>query len=122
MAQEVAAKLEGKGISAAVVNARFAKPVDTSMVEFYGRSVDAIVTMEDHVLEGGFGSAVLERLSDLGLATPVVRVGWPDQFIEHGKPEALRAKYGISVEATLEKLLPVLQIQAPNPHVKTRVS
>ena len=108
MAQEVAAKLEGEGISAAVINARFAKPVDASMVEFYGRSVDAIVTMEDHVLDGGFGSAVLERLSDLGLSTPVVRVGWPDQFIEHGKPEALRAKYGISVQSTLEKLHRVL--------------
>jgi 1-deoxy-D-xylulose-5-phosphate synthase len=112
MAQEVAAKLEGQGISAAVINARFAKPVDASMVEFYGRSVDAIVTMEDHVLDGGFGSAVLERLSDLGLSTPVVRIGWPDQFIEHGKPEALRAKYGISVEATLGTLLPVLERQA----------
>jgi 1-deoxy-D-xylulose-5-phosphate synthase len=109
MAQEVAAKLEGEGISAAVINARFAKPVDASMIEFYGRSVDAIVTMEDHVLEGGFGSAVLERLSDLGLSTPVVRIGWPDQFIEHGKPEALRVKYGISVENTLEKLRRVLE-------------
>jgi 1-deoxy-D-xylulose-5-phosphate synthase len=109
MAQEVAAKLEGEGISAAVINARFAKPVDTAMVEFYGRSVDALVTMEDHVLHGGFGSAVLEELSTLGLPTPVVRIGWPDQFIEHGKPDALRAKYGISVEATLEKLRPVLR-------------
>lgn len=108
MAQEVGAKLEGEGISAAVINARFAKPVDTAMVEFYGRSVDAIVTMEDHVLRGGFGSAVLEELSTLGIATPVVRIGWPDQFIEHGKPDALRAKYGISVEATLEKLRPRL--------------
>jgi 1-deoxy-D-xylulose-5-phosphate synthase len=108
MAQEVAAKLEGEGISAAVINARFAKPVDTAMLEFYARSVDAIVTMEDHVLRGGFGSAVLEELNTLGLATPVVRIGWPDQFIEHGKVEALRAKYGISVEATLEKLCPVL--------------
>jgi 1-deoxy-D-xylulose-5-phosphate synthase len=104
MAQEVAAKLEGEGISAAVINARFAKPIDGRMVEFYGRTVDAIVTMEDHVLEGGFGSAVLERLSDLGLQTPVIRIGWPDQFIEHGKAEALRAKYGISVESTLQKL------------------
>lgn len=112
MAQEVAAKLEGERISAAVINARFAKPVDTTMIEFYGRSVDAIVTMEDHVLEGGFGSAVLERLSDLGLQTPVVRIGWPDQFIEHGKPEALRAKYGISVENTLEKLRRVLDQRA----------
>jgi 1-deoxy-D-xylulose-5-phosphate synthase len=108
MAQEVAAKLEGEGISAAVINARFAKPVDTAMLEFYARSVDAIVTIEDHVLRGGFGSAVLEELNTLGLATPVVRIGWPDQFIEHGKVEALRAKYGITVEATLEKLCPVL--------------
>jgi 1-deoxy-D-xylulose-5-phosphate synthase len=108
MAQEVAAKLEGEGISAAVINARFAKPVDTAMVEFYGRSVDALVTMADHVLHGGFGSAVLEELSMLGLATPVIRIGWPDQFIEHGKPEVLRAKYGVSVEATLEKLRPLL--------------
>ncbi len=112
MAQEVAAKLEGEGISAAVINARFAKPVDRPMVEFYGRSVDAIVTMEDHVLAGGFGSAILEELSTLGLATPVVRVGWPDQFIEHGKVDGLRAKYGISVEATLEKLRPVLEKRA----------
>jgi 1-deoxy-D-xylulose-5-phosphate synthase len=108
MAQEVAAKLEGEGISAAVINARFTKPVDSAMLEFYGRSVDAIVTMEDHVLQGGFGSAVLEQLSLLGLTTPVVRIGWPDQFIEHGKPDALRAKYGISVGATLEKLRPLL--------------
>jgi 1-deoxy-D-xylulose-5-phosphate synthase len=78
------------------------------MLEFYGRSVDAIVTMEDHALQGGFGSAVLEQLSLLGLTTPVVRIGWPDQFIEHGKPDALRAKYGISVGATLEKLRPLL--------------
>ena len=108
MAQEVAAKLEGEGISAAVINARFAKPVDTAMLEFYARSVDAIVTVEDHVLRGGFGSAVLEELNTLGLATPVVRIGWPDQFIEHGKVEALRAKYGISVEGALAKLRPVL--------------
>ncbi len=108
MAQEVAAKLEGEGVSAAVINARFPKPIDAAMLEFYGRSVDAIVTMEDHVLEAGFGSAVLERLCNLGLATPVIRIGWPDQFIEHGKPDALRAKYGISVEATLQKLRPLL--------------
>jgi len=82
--------------------------VDAAMIEFYGRSVEAIVTLEDHALEGGFGSAVLEQLSKLGLATPVVRVGWPDQFIEHGKVEALRAKYGISVDGVMDKLIPVL--------------
>src|SRR5579864_2949000 len=108
MAKEAATKLEGDGVSSAVINARFAKPIDTAMLEFYARGVDVIVTLEDHVLKGGFGSAVLEALSNLGLSTPVVRIGWPDQFIEHGKPEALRAKYGISVEELMDKLLPVL--------------
>jgi 1-deoxy-D-xylulose-5-phosphate synthase len=65
--------------------------------------------MEDHALMGGFGSAVLETISNLGLNTPVVRIGWPDNFVEHGKVEDLRKKYGISVEAAMEKLLPVLQ-------------
>ena len=113
MAQEVAVKLEAEGISAAVINARFTKPVDTEMLEFYARSVDVILTLEDHVLRGGFGSAVLEELSNLRLPTPVVRIGWPDQFIEHGKPEALRARYGISVEAAMEKLRPYLLSKQP---------
>jgi 1-deoxy-D-xylulose-5-phosphate synthase len=108
MALEIARRLEAEGIFAAVINARFAKPVDHEMLEFYARSVEAIVTLEDHVLMGGFGSAVLEELNTRGLATPVVRIGWPDQFIEHGSLEALRLKYGISVEAALEKLRPIL--------------
>ncbi len=106
MAEEIARKLEGQGLGAAVINARFTKPIDVEMLEFYARSVDVILTLEDHVLRGGFGSAILEELSDLGIATPVVRVGWPDQFIEHGKIEPLRARYGITVEAALEKLAP----------------
>ena len=109
MAQDIAIKLEAQGIPAAVINARFTKPIDVEMLEFYARSVDVILTLEDHVLRGGFGSAVLEELNNLGLSTPVVRLGWPDQFIEHGKPEDLRAKYGISVEAAVTKLQPYLQ-------------
>ena len=117
----MAAKLEGEGISSAVINARFTKPVDVVMLEFYARSVDVIVTLEDHVLKGGFGSAVLEELNTLGLSTPVVRVGWPDQFIEHGKPDALRAKYGISVERVLERLRPHLVRRSRPPQtVKTQ--
>lgn len=109
MAKEIAVKLEGEGTSSAVINSRFTKPIDVEMLEFYARSVDVILTLEDHVLKGGFGSAVLEELNRLGLSTPVVRIGWPDQFIEHGKPEALRAKYGINVEAAMEKLRPFLR-------------
>ena len=106
MAEEIARKIEGAGSSAAVINARFTKPLDVESLEFFARSVDVILTLEDHVLRGGFGSAVLEELSNLGLTTPVVRIGWPDQFIEHGKIEPLRARYGITVEAALEKLAP----------------
>src|SRR5581483_6051861 len=112
MGQEIARRLEGIGVPAAVINARFAKPIDVQMLAFFARTVDVILTLEDHVLTGGFGSAVLEQLSALGIATPVVRIGWPDQFIEHGKPDALRAKYGISVESALEKLRPHLKLPA----------
>ena len=108
MAEEIAVKLEAQGVAAAVVNARFVKPIDKEMLEFFARSVDVVLTLEDHVLHGGFGSAVLETLSDLGIATPVVRIGWPDQFIEHGKIDPLRAKYGLTVEAAMEKLAPYL--------------
>lgn len=64
---------------------------------------------------GGFGSAVLEALSDKGIRTPVERMGWPDHFIEHGKPEQLRLKYGLTVDAALEKLRPHLAPQRPLP-------
>ena len=109
MGIEIASKLEGEGVSSAVINARFTKPIDVEMVEFYANHVDVILTLEDHVLAGGFGSAVLEVLSNAGISTPVVRIGWPDQFIEHGKPDDLRVKYGISVKEALDKLRPYLQ-------------
>jgi len=57
---------------------------------------------------GGFGAAVLEALQEMGSAVPVVRIGWPDQFIEHGKVEALRAKYGLSVAEAYTQVLPLL--------------
>lgn len=105
---EMAAKLEDKGYSTAVVNARFAKPLDRGTLEFFARSCDLIVTFEDHVLKGGFGSAVMEELSELGLQVPVVRIGWPDAFVDHGKPDALRERGGVSVAAALEKAAPFL--------------
>ena len=109
MAEEVSLKLGAEGISAAVINARFTKPLDVEMLEFYARTVDVILTLEDHVLMGGFGSVVLEELSNLGLTTPVVRIGWPDQFIEHGKVDALRARYGVTAEGAMAKLRPYVQ-------------
>jgi 1-deoxy-D-xylulose-5-phosphate synthase len=66
------------------------------------------VTFEDHVKMGGFGSAVIEALQEIGSAVPVVRIGWPDQFIEHGKIESLRAKYGLTVDEAYRQVLPLL--------------
>ena len=122
MAEEIAVKLGAQGVGAAVVNARFVKPIDKEMLEFFARSVEVVLTVEDHVLHGGFGSAVLETLSDLGISTPVVRIGWPDQFVEHGKIDALRAKYGLTVDAAMEKLAPYLPARAAEKTVGRRKS
>ena len=104
LALPAAEALEKQGISTAVINARWIKPLDTTTLEFFAGGCNVICTMEDHVLHNGFGSAVIEHLSDRGLTTPVVRVGWPDQFIEHGTVPILRQKHGLTVEATVKKI------------------
>ena len=114
LAQELAAALEREGYSAAVINPRFIKPLDRELLQRYASRVAAFVTFEDHVKMGGFGSAVVEALDEMGLALPVVRIGWPDQFIEHGKVDRLRAKYGLTVEAALAQVLPLLTRRRPN--------
>ncbi|HEY1808588.1 MAG TPA: 1-deoxy-D-xylulose-5-phosphate synthase [Acidobacteriaceae bacterium] len=109
MARDLARTLAEQGYSAAVINPRFIKPLDGELLARYARHAMAVVTFEDGVLMGGFGSAVMETLSEMGIDKPVVRIGWPDRFIEHGKPDHLRARHGISVEAALEKLAPHLK-------------
>jgi 1-deoxy-D-xylulose-5-phosphate synthase len=108
LARELAATLARDGYSAALINPRFIKPLDREMLERYAKRVAVFVTFEDHVKMGGFGTAVVEALDEMGLAVPVVRIGWPDQFIEHGKVDALRQKYGLSVEAAYAQVLPLL--------------
>jgi 1-deoxy-D-xylulose-5-phosphate synthase len=108
MAWELAGRLEHDGYSAAVINPRFIKPLDREMIETYARRVAAFVTFEDHVKMGGFGSAVLEVLEEIGSKVPVVRIGWPDQFIEHGKIDDLRARHGVSVDEAQAQLTPLL--------------
>jgi 1-deoxy-D-xylulose-5-phosphate synthase len=108
-AERLAALLKAEGQSVAVINARFAKPVDAECIARYGKRCGLIVTMEDHVLAGGFGSAVLETLNAQEIDVPVVRVGWPDAFIEHGKVESLREKYGLTAAAALGRVRPYLK-------------
>jgi len=108
-ARELAERLDREGISSAVINPRFVKPIDRDVLAQYARRAAAFVTFEDNVKMGGFGSAVIEALQDMGISVPVVRIGWPDHFIEHGKIETLRAKYGLTVDEAYTQLQPLLR-------------
>jgi 1-deoxy-D-xylulose-5-phosphate synthase len=101
--------LESQGQVVVLVNARFAKPVDHDCIARFANNCGLVITMEDHVLAGGFGSAVLESLSEQEIHVPVVRVGWPDQFVEHGRVDQLREKWGLTAEAVLERARPYLK-------------
>lgn len=95
--QDASKLLEERGIKAGVINARFIKPMDEAMLRRIAREVGVIVTVEDNVLAGGFGSAVLEVLSDLNLNwVKTLRIGLPDKFIEHGTRSELLELYGLS--------------------------
>jgi 1-deoxy-D-xylulose-5-phosphate synthase len=109
VAEETAALLEKHGISAAVINPRWIKPLDTGTLEFFARSVEVLCTFEDHVLHNGYGCAVMEHLAEECIHLPIVRVGWPDQFVEHGAVEILRKKHGLTAEAALERILAILE-------------
>lgn len=96
-ALEAAGQLAKEGIAATVVNSRFIKPLDEELIGGLARSIGRLVTVEDHSLEGGFGSAVLEFLQRVGLTDQkVARVGLPDEFIEHGPRSVLLAKYDLT--------------------------
>ena len=104
VALETAELLKKEGISTAVINARWIKPLDSLTLESFAHCCSMICTLEDHVLHNGFGSAVLEHLSDAHIATPVLRIGWPDNFIEHGAIAILRQKYGVTAKAAASRI------------------
>ncbi len=115
MALKTAELLEKHGISTAVINARWIKPLDITTLEFFARGCDVICTFEDHVLHNGFGSAIIEHLSDAHIPTPVVRIGWPDQFIEHGTVPILRQKYGLTAETAFAHIIENLSLPFEQP-------
>ena len=106
-AEKLARCLSENGIEAGVVNARFVKPLDTVLLAESAQSSRLIVTMEDHVITGGLGSAVMEALQTADLhSCPVERIGWPDAFIEHGSSvNKLRDENGLSPQAILERVI-----------------
>jgi 1-deoxy-D-xylulose-5-phosphate synthase len=119
LAEETAKRLEEQGFSVALINPRWIKPLDIGTLEFFARRVEVICTFEDHVLHNGFGCAVVEQLADSQIATPVVRIGWPDQFVEHGSIPVLREKHGVTVDAALEKIRPFLKKALGNKQPRT---
>ena len=97
---------ESLGVPPTVVNARFAKPLDIDLLREIAESHDVVVTIEDHALQGGFGSAVVEALP--GCRAYIARIGIPDHFIEHGRRDLLLAEAGITPAATAAAALAAL--------------
>jgi 1-deoxy-D-xylulose-5-phosphate synthase len=105
-AEHVATRLREYGYKVGVVNARFAKPLDTDMLLDSATTSKLIVTLEDHVITGGFGSAVIEALQQAGKSLPLERIGWPDKFVEHGSSvETLRAENHLDPDSIVERLI-----------------
>jgi 1-deoxy-D-xylulose-5-phosphate synthase len=103
-ALEASALLAKQGINAAVINARFVKPLDEDMIRRLSREIGLIVTIEDHVVAGGFGSAVGEYIHSNGWShVKLLQLGLPDQYIEHGTRSLLMDKYGLTAGKIAER-------------------
>lgn len=106
------------GFTPTIVDPRFVKPLDENLLEQHGASHQCMITMEDNVLTGGFGSAVLEVFEMKNMQVPVQRIGWPDQFIEHGNStESLRLKYDLDNNSIFDKVdsfLKDIQVTLPS--------
>jgi 1-deoxy-D-xylulose-5-phosphate synthase len=110
VAREAAAILGKHGLDVTVADGRFAKPIDADLAERLAREHELLVTVEENVLPGGFGSAVLEHLEDAFAEAPgerarVLRVGLPDSYVTHGKPALLRAQVGLTGESVADRVL-----------------
>ena len=109
-AEEVADVLEAKGFSAAVINARFVKPLDEKVIVQFGGKVKLLVSLEENTIHGGFGSGVLESLSEKGMCVPTLQIGVPDRFIAQGSPEEQRQAAELSPEQISTRILERLPV------------
>jgi 1-deoxy-D-xylulose-5-phosphate synthase len=110
--------LAGHDLRPTIADARFAKPLDEELLERLALGHDLVVTIEENVLPGGFGSAVLEHLEDSFADRPeerarVMRVGLPDRYVTHGKPALLREEVGLTGESVAERVLAALRSGEP---------
>jgi 1-deoxy-D-xylulose-5-phosphate synthase len=108
-ALDAAQELRRQGIAVTVADARFAKPIDAGLMAQLAAEHDLLVTVEEGVLAGGFGSAVWETLNDAGAAGAggirIIRVGLPDRYVTHGKPALLHEEVGFTGERIAERVL-----------------
>jgi len=95
----------GERLDATVANMRFVKPLDVALVSELARNHDAIVTVEEGCVMGGAGSAVLEALQSAAIDTPVLMLGLPDEFVEHGDPAKLLAQCGLDAAGIEQSIL-----------------
>jgi 1-deoxy-D-xylulose-5-phosphate synthase len=106
-----AQRLAEEGIDIKVINARFAKPVDSELIAGTAATIKKIITVEENVLQGGFGSAVLELLSEKNITgVRIKRLGIPDEFVEHATQAQLRQKYGIDEDGIFLAVKEMLEI------------
>lgn len=104
-ALEACSVLNAQGLTTVVCNARFVKPLDTKTISVLAEKFSLLVTVEDNALMGGFGSAVGEFLQDAQIFTPLLRLGIPDQFIEHGTQEELYDMLGLNAKGIIKSAL-----------------
>jgi len=114
LASQVADMLTEHGLEATVVNARFAKPLDTELIIPLAQKIGQVVTLEEGCLPGGFGSAVLESFMDHQVMIPVTRIGIPDQLVEHATADQSKADLGLTPAQVAERVLGLLK-QKPAP-------
>ena len=91
----------GERLNASVANMRFVKPLDIDLVRDLAKSHDVIITIEENSIMGGAGAAVMEAMQALNLETPILCLGLPDNFIEHGVHETMLANCGLDVEGII---------------------
>ena len=104
-AMATAGLLQGKGIRVAVINARFLRPLDEALILPLAQRIGKVVTMEEGALAGGFGAAVVETLSDHDVLVPVLRIGIPDQLVDHASPEQSKQSLGLTPPQMAERII-----------------
>lgn len=109
-AMQAAAILSEHGIEASVVNARFAKPLDTDLIVPLAKQFGRVFTLEEGCLMGGFGSAVVEALLDHHVVVPVIRIGVPDQLVDHATPEESQSELGLTSSQIAERVRAEVQL------------